>query len=97
MQGGSDRGTRHHSHGGFLTTPIRKLRSNIGHPMVREAGRMTTNWKTQKFQVGPDTVTLKGDFSLGRSRISLKAMLKVLTKEKQGLLVECKDCWWNVI
>lgn len=61
----------------------------LGIQWLEKLGRMTTNWKTQKFQVGPDSVTLKGNSSLGRSRISLKAMLKVLTKEKQGLLVEC--------
>lgn len=42
----------------------------------------TTNWKTQTmtFQLGKETVTLKGEPSLGRSGISLKAMLRNLTK-----------------
>lgn len=51
---------------------------------------MTTNWKTQtiSFKHGIDTVTLKGDPSLSRARISLKAMLRTIRKEKGGILVE---------
>lgn len=51
---------------------------------------MTTNWKTQtlRFQMGTDTITLKGDPSLGRSGISLKAMIRNLRKEGGGFLVE---------
>lgn len=52
---------------------------------------MTTNKKTRtmKFVVGPDIVTHKGEPSLSRSKISLKLKLKVMRKEKQGILVEC--------
>lgn len=57
---------------------------------LEKLGIMSTNWKTQtlKFQVGGKTVTLKGDPSLGRSKISLKAMIRTLKKQKQGVLVE---------
>lgn len=51
---------------------------------------MSANWKSQKikFKLGNDTITLTGDTSLGRSGITLKAMLKTLKKERQGFLVE---------
>lgn len=41
-----------------------------------------------KFQLGDKSVTLQGDQSLGRSGVSLKAMIKSLQNEKQGFLVE---------
>lgn len=46
----------------------------LGIQWLEKLGTMTTNWKTQtiKFQIGSDTVTLKGDPSLGRTEISLK-------------------------
>ena len=49
-----------------------------------------SNWKTQtlKFQLGREHVTLKGDPSLGRTKISLKAMIRTLQKEGGGYLVE---------
>ena len=53
-------------------------------------GPVTTNWKTQTMQFvwqGKE-VMLVGDPSLRRSKISLKAILKVLRKEGRGILVE---------
>lgn len=48
------------------------------------------NWKTQmmQFQMEGRTVTLFGDASLVRSKISLKAMIRTLRKEKEGYYVE---------
>ncbi|KAL8103695.1 hypothetical protein AgCh_028042 [Apium graveolens] len=62
----------------------------LGLQWLEMLGTMTANWKSQriKFKLGNDTVTLIGDSSLGRSGITLKAMLKTLRKEKQGFLVE---------
>lgn len=62
----------------------------IGIQWLEKLGTMTTNWKTQtiKFMFGGDSVTLRGDPSLGKSRISLKAMLHNLRKEKQDYLIE---------
>ncbi|XP_063950102.1 uncharacterized protein LOC135152878, partial [Daucus carota subsp. sativus] len=62
----------------------------LGIQWLEKLGTMTTNWKTQtiRFQLGGDSVTLRGDPSLGRSGISLKAMIHNLRKEKQGYLVE---------
>lgn len=41
-----------------------------------------------QFEAGEHTITLVGDASLIHSKISLKAMLKTLRKEKQGFYVE---------
>lgn len=62
----------------------------LGVQWLEKLGTMTTNWKTQtmKFRLGDTTVTLKGDPSLGRSKISLKAMMRTLRKEGGGFLVE---------
>lgn len=57
---------------------------------MEKLGTMTANWKSQqtKFKMGDEMVTLTGDASLGRTGISLKAMIKTLRKEGQGFLVE---------
>ena len=49
-----------------------------------------TDWKTKvmKFTVGSETVTLRGDPSLGKTLVSLKTMLKTIRKEGGGVLVE---------
>lgn len=58
--------------------------------LLEKLGTMTTNWKMQtlRFKMGNDTVTLQGDPSLGRSGISLKAMIRNLRKEGRGYLIE---------
>ncbi|XP_056686977.1 uncharacterized protein [Spinacia oleracea] len=62
----------------------------LGIQWLEKLGPVVTNWKTQimKYQIGGSTVTLVGDPSLSRSKISLKAMIKVLRKEGGGILVE---------
>lgn len=62
----------------------------LGIQWVEQLGPVTTNWKTQvmQFQVGTNLVTLLGDPSLVRSKVSLKSMLRTLKKDKQGYLVE---------
>lgn len=62
----------------------------LGLQWLEKLGTMTANWKSQKisFQMGSETVVLTGDASLGRTGISLKAMMKALRKEGQGFLVE---------
>ena len=51
---------------------------------------MVSNWKTQEmsFVVNGEQHTIRGDPSLGRSQITLKAMLKTLRKEGGGLWLE---------
>lgn len=62
----------------------------LGVQWLEKLGVVTTNWKTQemRFQDNGQIFTLKGDPSLSRSQISLKAMLRVLKKEGNGILVE---------
>lgn len=52
-----------------------------------------TNWKSQviQFEMGENTVTLVGDLSLVRAKISLKAMLRTIRKEKGGIWVEINE------
>lgn len=50
----------------------------LGIQWLEKLGTMSTNWKTQtmKFPLGNETVILKGDPSLGRTEIPLKAMIR---------------------
>lgn len=62
----------------------------LGVQWLEKLGSVVTNWKTQvmNYKVGEETVTLRGDPSLTRSKISLKSMLRVLRKHGGGILVE---------
>lgn len=66
----------------FLSLPLGNSDLILGIQWLEKPGTMTTNWKIQtlKFQTGKEMVTLKGDPSLGRSGISLKAMLRNIQK-----------------
>lgn len=62
----------------------------LGIQWLEKLGSMTTNWKTQvmNYKEGGKLITLHGDLSLARSKISLKAMIKLLREEGGGFLVE---------
>ncbi|XP_048496700.1 transposon Tf2-1 polyprotein [Beta vulgaris subsp. vulgaris] len=62
----------------------------LGVQWLERLGTITTNWKQQvmKFKMGDKVVTLKGEPSLERSKVSLKAMFRVLRKEGRGIWVE---------
>lgn len=62
----------------------------LGIAWLEKLGTMSTNWKTQtvSFRVQGETVTIKGDPSLGKTLISLKAMIRTLKKTGTGFLVE---------
>ena len=62
----------------------------LGVQWLEKLGPVITNWKeqTMKFKVGSKVVQLKGDPSLARSRVSLKAMIRTLKKEGGGVLIE---------
>lgn len=62
----------------------------LGVQWLEKLGNIVTNWKSKvmQFDWGDNTVTLVCDPSLVRSKISLKAMLRTLMKEKQGYRVE---------
>ena len=62
----------------------------LGLQWLEKLGTMSANWNSQKikFKLGNDMVTLTGDASLGRTGITLKAMMKTLRNEGKGFLVE---------
>ncbi|KAL4558953.1 hypothetical protein LXL04_031079 [Taraxacum kok-saghyz] len=62
----------------------------LGMKWLETLGTTQTNWKDQTmiFEVGSKQVKLKGDPSLRRSMITVKAMERELRREKQGILVE---------
>lgn len=62
----------------------------LGIQWLEKLGAVTTNWKTQimKFQVNGQWVTLRGDPSLERARISLKTMVRTLGAVGGGYLVQ---------
>lgn len=74
----------------FLPLPLGNSDLILGIQWLEKLGTMSANWKTQtlRFQVGGNSITLQGDPSLGRTLISLKAMVRTLRKEKMGYLVE---------
>ena len=74
----------------FLPLPLGNSDVILGVQWLEKLGTIMTNWKTQilKFQLGSKHITLKGDPSLGRTKISLKAMIRTLQKEGGGYLVE---------
>lgn len=62
----------------------------LGVQWLETLGNVVSNWNTSvmQFESAGQTITLVGDASLDRSRISLKAMLRTLRKEKAGYYVE---------
>lgn len=62
----------------------------LGVQWLEKLGMVMTNWKTQimKFEWEGELCTLKGDSTLVRSKVSLKAMLRMLKKKEQGFWVE---------
>lgn len=74
----------------FLAINLGNSDMILGLKWLEMLGTTTTNWKLQKlsFKMGKETVTLTGDTSLGRTEITLKAMLRTLRREGQGYLVE---------
>lgn len=53
-------------------------------------GSMQVNWKTQvmKFNVRGTGMVLKGDTSLSKSQVSLKAILRTIRHEGNGIYLE---------
>lgn len=66
----------------YLPLPLGNSNVILGVQWLEKLGTVSANKKTQilKFKLGGDSVTLKGDPSLGRSMISLKAMVKLIRK-----------------
>lgn len=74
----------------FLTLELGHSDLILGVQWLEKLGSVTTNWKTQvmRFRVQGEPITLHGDPSLGRTKISLKSMIRVIQKHKGGILVE---------
>lgn len=74
----------------FLPLELGSADVNLGMQWLEMLGGMQVNWKalTMKFWISGTAVTLQGDPSLSSSSVSLKAMLKALKKEREGVLVE---------
>lgn len=74
----------------YLPIELGNLDIILGLKWLEKLGTMSANWKLQRisFKMGKETVVLQGDASLGRSGITLKAMMRTLRKEGQGYLVE---------
>ena len=53
-------------------------------------GIMEVNWPSliMKFKMGDNLMTLRGDPSLYKSRVSLKTLMKDLQQQGQGVMVE---------
>lgn len=62
----------------------------LGVQWLGSLGPMEFNWKclTMKFQMGDMVIVLKGGLRLNKTEVSLKAMVKVLQDEGQGIWVE---------
>lgn len=80
-------------HEDFLPLELGNSDVILGIQWLEKLGEVLTKWKTQEmtFHENGAVVTIRGDPSLTRSRISLKAMIRVLRKEGGGILVECNQ------
>ncbi|XP_017233746.1 uncharacterized protein LOC108207825 [Daucus carota subsp. sativus] len=76
----------------FLPLELGSTDVILGVQWLEKLGEVMTNWKTQvmRFEKGGELVTLVGDPSLVRTKISLKAMYKTLKKSGGGYLIECQ-------
>lgn len=77
----------------FLMLELGNTDMILGLQWLEKLGGIVVNWKEQvmKFQWGMSMIELRGDPSLGTSQVSLKAMMRTLRKEKQGLWVELNE------
>lgn len=74
----------------FLPLSLGNADVILGVQWLEKLGTTTINWKLQtiKFHVGKEAVVIKGDPSLSRTGVSLKAMMRLLRKGEAGYLVE---------
>ncbi|KAL5573444.1 hypothetical protein UlMin_023041 [Ulmus minor] len=63
----------------------------LGIQWLETLGMTHTNWKTQvmKFQLGNESVTMRRDPSLGKTLVSLNAMMRTIKHEG--------EFWWSLI
>ena len=74
----------------FLPLDLGSTNVVLGMQWLGSLGTMEVNWNqlTMKFRMGNSNMVLQGDLSLNKSRVSLKAMMKEIRQEGQGILVE---------
>lgn len=77
----------------FLSLGLGSSDAILGVQWLETLGMTHTNWKTHvmKFMLGNESVTLRGDPSLGKTLVSLKAMMRTIKHERAGVLVECNQ------
>ena len=75
----------------FLPLDLGSADVILGMQWLEKLGRMQINWKTLlvKFQLGTTTIMLKGEPSLYKTRISLRALIRIMQHEG-------KACYWNM-
>ena len=62
----------------------------LGVQWLEKLGEIVTNWKSllMRFRHNGEMVEIRGEPAMGRTQISLKAMIRTLQGEKEGILVE---------
>nr|QIA97942.1 hypothetical protein AP_R.00g000396-v1.0.a3 [Amaranthus palmeri] len=73
----------------FLLLELGNTDMILGLQWLERLGEITVNWREQimRFLWEETMVELRGDPSLGHSQVSLKAIMRTVRKEKQGLLI----------
>ncbi|KAK9184730.1 hypothetical protein WN943_025081 [Citrus x changshan-huyou] len=74
----------------FLALDLGSTDVILGMKWLQTLGKMKVNWKllTMEFRVNSQVVVLRGDSSLSKTFVSLKAMIKAIQDARQGFLVE---------
>ncbi|RVW36299.1 Retrovirus-related Pol polyprotein from transposon 297 [Vitis vinifera] len=74
----------------FLSLELGNTDVILGMPWLGTLGDVKVNWKmlTMKIKLGKIVILLKGDPSLSRTEVSLKAMVRALQHHGQGVWVE---------
>ena len=75
----------------FLPLMLGSADVKLGIQWSATLGVMEINWPNlaMKFPMGDTVMTLKGDPSLSKTGVSLKALMKEIQQHGQGVMVEC--------
>lgn len=74
----------------FLPLQLGSLDVILGVKWLSTLGVTHNDWKrlTMSFELGGQIVVLKGDPSLNKALVSMKSMVKTISQEKEGVLIE---------
>ncbi|XP_022897563.1 uncharacterized protein LOC111411244 [Olea europaea var. sylvestris] len=74
----------------FLPLDLGSFDVILGMKWLSTLGQTKIYWRilTMKFQIGGTTMTLKGDSSLCKTLVTLKAMMRAFKREGEGVLLE---------